>query len=345
MTKVDIPYVNRFRDRHRKVRYYFRRKGFPRATLPGLPGSTEFMEAYETALAGKPLVTGAARTTPGSFSDLAVRYYDSAEWQQLAPVTQATYRNVIERFRAQHGDKPIRHLKHNHVRGFVAEKAATPAAANALLKMLRIMLRFALDENMIEQDPTRDVRRIRSKSEGHQTWSEAHIVAFEARWEIGTLPRLAHALLLYTGQRSGDVRQMGWQHVRDGMIEVRQGKTGMHLLIPIHPDLRRVLDVTPKDQLTFLLTGQGKPFTAGGFNNWFRDQRIAAGLPAGLSAHGLRKAAARRLAEAGCTEQQIKAVGGWRTSKEVDRYTRAASQERLARSAIASIGLRKKAET
>jgi len=327
------------------MRYYFRRAGFPRVTLPGLPGSADFMAAYQVALAGQPFVIGATRVTAGSFSALVVAYYRSAEWQQLALPTQRTYRNILEGFRAKHGDKPVKLLEHKHVRAFVAEKASTPAAANALLKMLRILMRVALDENMIEHDPTRDVRRIRSRSEGHQTWSEAHIEAFEARWEIGTLPRLAHALLLYTGQRSGDVRQMGWQHVRNGMIEVRQGKTGTRLMIPIHQALARVLSITPRDQLTFLLTGQGKPFTSGGFNNWFRDQRIAAHLPPGLSAHGLRKAAARRLAEAGCTEQQIKAVGGWRTSKEVDRYTRAASQERLAQSAIASIGGHGKSET
>jgi len=46
------------------------------------------------------------------------------------------------------------------------------------------------------------------------------------------------------------------------------------------------------------------------------------------SAHGLRKAAARRLAEAGCTEHEIAAITGHASLREVQRYTKAADQKR-----------------
>lgn len=75
--------------------------------------------------------------------------------------------------------------------------------------------------------------------------------------------------------------------------------------MPIHPDLQAALDGTPSNHLTFLTTSLGKPFTAAGFTNWFREACNAAGLPKGTSAHGLRKAAARRLAEAGCSANVI----------------------------------------
>src|SRR5262245_24414019 len=48
--------------------------------------------------------------------------------------------------------------------------------------------------------------------------------------------------------------RMGRQHVRDGLIHVRQSKTGTTLAIPIHPELRAVLDATPAEHLTFLTT-------------------------------------------------------------------------------------------
>ena len=80
----------------------------------------------------------------------------------------------------------------------------------------------------------------------------------------------------------------------------------------------------------FLMTGQGKPFTAAGFTNWFRDAVSAAGLPVGLSAHGLRKAACRRLAEAGCSAPQIMAVSGHKTLAEAQRYIEAANRKTLA---------------
>ena len=67
------------------------------------------------------------------------------------------------------------------------------------------------------------------------------------------------------------------------------------------------------------------------------DAIVAAGLPDRCVPHGLRKAAARRLAEAGCSEKQIAAVTGHTTLKEVARYTRAANQERLAADAVARL--------
>jgi len=70
-----------------------------------------------------------------------------------------------------------------------------------------------------------------------------------------------------------------------------------------------------------------------GVGPYFRDACDKAGL-AGLSAHGLRKAAARRLADAGCSAKQIAAVTGHRTLQEVAHYTADADQEKLARDAM-----------
>ena len=99
-----------------------------------------------------------------------------------------------------------------------------------------------------------------------------------------------------------------------------------------------MLAATSRDNLTFLVTAQGKPFTAPGFGNWFGACCRAAGLPVGFNAHGLRKAAARRLAEAGCSSKQIMAVTGHRSIEELERYTEAAQQVLLARQALARLG-------
>ena len=129
---------------------------------------------------------------------------------------------------------------------------------------------------------------------------------------------------------------MGWQHVSNGKIEVRQEKTAARLEIPMHPALVAALAATPRNNLTFLTTEYGAPFTAPGFGNWFRAQCNLAGLRQ-CSAHGLRKAAARRLAEAGCTVEHIKAITGHKTLKEVARYTADASQPLLAGQAMARL--------
>ncbi len=190
-------------------------------------------------------------------------------------------------------------------------------------------MRFALDAGWRRDDPTLRINAFRSPSEGVRTWSEVDITAFENRFPSGSRPRLALALLVHTGQRKGDVVHMGRQHLKGGRIDIRQHKTGTRLQLPIHPALRTELDAVPPDQLTFLTTAEGLPFTPAGFGNWFADRVREAGL-SGLSAHGLRKACARRLAEAGCTAHEIAAITGHRSLREVERYTRAADQGGLA---------------
>ena len=108
--------------------------------------------------------------------------------------------------------------------------------------------------------------------------------------------------------------------------------------IPVLPALKAVLDVLPLDNLSFLVTAQGRPFTPAGFTNWFRDMVREAGLPDGLSPHGLRKATCRRLAEAGCTPHQIMAISGHKSLAEVTRYTVAAGRKDLAAQAMLALG-------
>lgn len=339
MTKLPLRYVQAFRDRHGKWRYYFRRPGFKRLMLPGLPGSAEFMAAYQAALAGEnALEVGAGRVEAGTFSALIVAYYKSAEFKSLAASTQHTYRGVIELFRRDHGGKPVARLEAHHIRAMIDAKAETPAAANNLRRMLRMILRFAVERNWRRDNPVLSVRKISLRSTGFHSWTEDEITDFEAKYPIGSRARLAFALLLYTAQRRADVVTMGRQHIRGGSIQVKQQKTGTRLLIPIHAGLQRALDAAPVENMTFLVTSFGKPFTPAGFTNWFRDCVRAAGLPDDCSPHGLRKAAARRLAEAGCTAHQIMAVTGHKSLSEVTSYTAAADQERLAITALATIG-------
>jgi integrase len=343
MTRLRLQYIHRFRDRHGKVRHYFRRDGFKRVPLPGLPGSDQFMAAYRAALAGDTapkLPIGATRTRPGTVAALVVSYYSSSEFRALSEATQATYRGIIERFRAEHGDKRVALLGREHIAKMMAKKVETPAAANNWLRMVRLLMRHAREAGLRGDDPTVDVRGIKIKTEGFHTWGEGEIAAFEAKHPKGTRARLALALLLYTAQRRSDVIRMGRQHISDGALRIRQQKTGIVVEIPVHPDLRATLDATPSEHLTFLTTKHGEPFTAPGFTNWFRECVEAAELPKGCAPHGLRKAAARRLAEAGCTAHEIMSFTGHTTLKEVQRYTAAADRRRLADSAAAKIGRR-----
>jgi len=202
------------------------------------------------------------------------------------------------------------------------------------------MMKHAIEIGLRQDDPTRDVRTIRVKSDGRHSWTEDEITQFEAHHPIGTKPRLALALLLYTGQRRSDVVKMGRQHIRNGVLSVKQQKTGAALAIPVHANLQAVLDATPGEHLTFLVTATGKPYGGNAFSAQFRNWCDEAKLPKHCKPHGLRKAACRRLAEAGCSGNEIMAISGHATLKELVRYTKAADQARLARNAMAKAVIR-----
>jgi integrase len=149
------------------------------------------------------------------------------------------------------------------------------------------------------------------------------------------------SLALYTGQRRGDLIALGPKHLkaqngRKG-LEFTQEKNGRRkpvtLWLPIAGELQDVLASSAVGEKTFIQTEFGRPFSSDGFGNRFRKWCDEAGLQ-GLSIHGLRKSAAARLAENGCTEQEIMAITGHSTSKEVIRYTRSANQKKRALNAI-----------
>lgn len=332
MTRLELPYVQTIKDRHGKTRHYFRRDGFPRAPLPGAIGSDDFMRAYGAALdRPKPSPRKAAAGTIGA---LVPAWYRSSDFKKLAASTQRVYRNIAERFGVEYSDLPVAGLEAKHIRRVLSTKAETPGAANNLLKVLRMMLRFAVEDDWITDDPTRGVRKIRHRTDGHHSWTEGEIAQFEAFWPIGSRARLALALLLYTAQRRSDVVRMGKQHVEGGAIFVVQQKTGKRLEIPLHRNLIEVIEATPSEHLTFLTTSHGASFTSAGFGNLFREMCDQAGLPKHCAAHGLRKAALQRLADRGGSAHQLKAYGGHESLSEVEQYTRASDQKQHAKQAM-----------
>ena len=317
-------------DRHGTRRVRFRKAGFS-TYLSGVPWGESFMREYGAALEGvepQRSAVGASRTLPGSIDALVVSYYGSPEFRGLKASTATVRRNIIESFRKAHGNKPLARLERRHINDIIGAKSETPQAANNLLKALRLLLNHAIEIGMIGSNPAIGVKRYKSRGEGFQPWSEADVAQFETAYPIGTKERLALALLVYTGQRVSDVARMGWQHVKAQRVAVRQTKTNTALMLKMHPELVRMLAAVPRSNMTFLVTDRGAAFSAAGFSNWFGKRCRAAGL-AGCTAHGLRKLAPTRRANAGASTEMLKAFGGHKTSQDVEEYIRAADQVRL----------------
>ncbi|MEG8045207.1 tyrosine-type recombinase/integrase [Sphingomonas aerolata] len=330
-------HVSTFRDRHGKAHYRYRRTGFVTYYFKNEPGTDAFLaelRACNEGVSAPAIEAGANRAAVGTFDDLLSRYYRSPDFLDPGERTRVVYRGTLERWRSRtrkgrrYGEIMVRELQPRHVEAMLAELLPHRTSANMLRKRLSALMKFAMRIGMAGSNPVIVTRPFKISGGGFHSWSEEEIAAYERRHAIGTVARLAFDLMIWTGQRGGDARKMGPASVRDTRLELTQEKTKVFVSLPIMPGLAESILATPTVGAFFVVTEFGKQFSVKGFGNKFRQWCDESGLP-NCSAHGLRKAAARRFAEAGCSNQEIKAWTGHTTDSEVARYTAAADQRTL----------------
>ena len=321
------PNLNHERNRHGKLVWYVRCGKGQRIRVRGEFGSEEFAQSYQAAILGEAPQRApvAASSTLGWLID---RYKDSSAWARLSAATKSQRANIYKAVIGRAGDVPLADITSKVMRRNVEDRAKTPFAANDFLKAMRSLYGWAKKSQHVETDPTEGVAGFPHKTEGFHTWTEEEIARFEACWAVGTRERLALAILLNTGLRRGDASMLGRQHIRCGVITLRTEKTGQQVMIPLLPELARIIDATPTGSLALVATHDGRPMTKESFGHFFRGACRAAGVPG--SAHGLRKACATRFAEHGATEEELKSWFGWSDGRMASIYTRKANRGKLA---------------
>jgi hypothetical protein len=135
-----------------------------------------------------------------------------------------------------------------------------------------------------EGHPTAGMKVKAKESEGHPTWTDEQIAQFRACHPIG-----------------------------------HKARKPVKVETPIPETLLAAIEACPSapESLTFLTNEWGQPFSKKGFNDWFRKQVAAAGLPDTCVPHGLRKAGCRIMAESDCTAHEIMSVSGHSTAPAV----------------------------
>jgi enterobacteria phage integrase len=294
-----LPFIDVQRGRDGQRHYYFRRNR-RRWPLPGDPLSEGFLDEYQRLLAAtaknnaKDAPADRRSFGPGSFGALINDYLSSGDFRQLKPSTRDTYKRTLEQVQRRYGHKPTAALRRRHIRKMRDDLADRPGAANTLVRMLKVILSFAVGEEWIESNPALKVPLFPVGE--HGAWADGECEAFERRWDQGTMQRRAYALALYTGQRKGDLIRMTRAHRRDGLLHVQsQGKTGEELWIPEHYELAAELARGEQAHMSLLTTSAGKAFDPVYFGAWFAEAIDAAGLPQACVLHGLRKTAAASL--------------------------------------------------
>ncbi len=341
------PNVTAYVDRHGKERFRFRKTGLKSHEFKSQPGTPEFAAEYE-AVKERTVGAAAERGIPGSVSDLIGRYYRSNAFSNQGPDTRRVSRGILEAFRAEFGDDLVKHFTFAHVEAILKDKGEKrqeakrtvggKSAAMNLHKQLKRIFRLAVKLEWLPSNPADLADAVKvPKTGGIHTWTEEEIAQYQRRHLVGTKARLAMEIMLWTGQRRGDAHLFGPAHVKNGRIFYQQAKTKKGLWLPIAPQLLAAIEAMPAVGLkTYLVTEFGKPFTKAGFGNWFRDRCDEAGLPQ-CSAHGLRKAIARRMAESGAGNQGIKAVTGHSGDSEVALYTAEVDQQKLAEATLRKV--------
>ncbi len=159
MALLRLPYVRSYRDRHGRVRRYLRRRGHPDIPLPGEVGGEEFMRVYQAAL-GEP-AKKASPHAAGTLAKLVENYYASVEFTNLKPSSRSTYRLILDPIATRDGHRLVRDLPRDKVRKILQEIGQTrPGMANLTQKVLRALMRYAVDTGWRNDNPVAGIKPI-----------------------------------------------------------------------------------------------------------------------------------------------------------------------------------------
>jgi integrase len=284
-----------------------------------------------------PLPAPARKAAPScsSLQWLLARYRETTDWAALSAATRRQRDNIFVRMLETAGHEPYARITTATILAGKERRAEIPAQARNFLDAMRALFRWALKARFVKVDPTIGVDNPKRKSgDGFRAWTKEDVAAYEAYWPIGTRQRVWLDVLLYTGLRRGDAVRLGRQHVRDNVATIKTEKSQgeIEVALPILPVLAETLAHGPTGDLAFICGEHGAPLTKESFGNLFKDACKAAGVPG--SAHGVRKIAATRAANAGATVAQLEAIFGWVGGTMAAHYTRSADRRRLAAQAI-----------
>lgn len=328
-------YVYRERTRHGKSVYYFRKGKARRLRLPDF-GSADFEAAYHAALLGVVSEGKRAKPVSGTLGWLIEQYRQSSKYAGLSYATRRQRDNIFAGVKKSAGHLPYRLLTRQLIARGCDDRAATPHQARHFLDSMRGLCAWAVKAEYLSDNPAAGVENPpQPATDGYTPWAEVDVAAYERKWGKETRERVWMHVLLYTGLRRGDAVRLGRQHVRDGAFVLKTEKTGTEVTIPIRAELAETLRVGPTGDLAYVAGASGQPLAKESFGNMFRDACKAAGVT--KSAHGLRKLAAIRAAEAGATVDELDALFGWSGGRTSSIYTRKADRKRLARRAMDKI--------
>lgn len=287
--------------------YHYAWRGGP--PLPGLPGSAEFVAAYNAAIANRPTERENAGKTVAA---LIEAYLDSQDFATRRDRTRADYSRIAKLIEREFGDMPQAALADRRARGAflkwrdgLAKKSLRQA--DYAWTVLALILSWAKGRALIDVNPCERGGRLYSGVRADKVWRAEEETSFLS--VASPALRLAFLLAVWTGQRQGDLLALTWAAYDGQRIRLRQGKTGRYVVVPVGAPLKAVLDATKRQAVTVMTTQAGLSWTPDGFRTSWGKAARKAGI-SGLTFHDLRGTAVLRLALAECTVPEIATITG-----------------------------------
>lgn len=313
----------RLADGSERAYYYWRATG---ARLPDIddPSFSRVLRAAKAA--PKP-----AREAAGTLGAVIVEYKRSPAFRNLRPGSKKIYLRCMNAF-TSYLDAQIGEIRKRNILAVRDHFADTPGVANQIITTMGAIMKFAVEREYREDNPTHHIERLPTGA--HKPWPDEAIA-----FALANFPerfRRAVILGLYTGQREGDCIAMRWSQYDGDGFTVVQEKTAEPLWVACDPLLKEELDVWKRDAAasTILVNKRGRPWAKASFSTLIAREIKRHVELTGLVFHGLRKSAAKTLAEAGCSAHEIQAITGHRSLAQLQHYTKGADQKVRSMAAI-----------
>lgn len=326
--KRDLPAYCYQRNRSGGRVYVYFERGGKSSRIHSEPGTPAFALEYAKLLNGVQPIP-----VKRDFRALVASYHRSQNYRRLAPRTARDYDKVTGWVVDKLGHLPVAGMQRKDVIRARDANAATVRFANYIVQVLRILMEHAIDVGWIKAgtNPAVGVELLKSDRDPRQPWPADLVAAYRA--EAQGRARLIFEVLLGTGMRPADGLKARWDDLADGGIWVVQGKTRKRIWVPLTPALRAVLDQTPRKGLTICAQASGRPTSYRGAADLVMAvrQKIGAGA---YDLYSLRHTTASELLAAGCSDEEIAAVLGHKSSRTVPIYTATVRQISRARDAM-----------
>lgn len=294
--------------------------------LPDPSDKLRFGEAYSAMLGHR-----TRREQQGAILTVARMidlYQRHKKYADLSDGSKRIYTIYLRTLEGEIGNAPAHQVERSDIINLLDKRIDTPGAANSLLRITRALYKWARYQGLVTTNPCTDIELMDIGE--HKPWPDdllaAALVCDDDRIRLGV------HLLYYTAQRIGDVLAMRFEAIdADGILDVKQQKTGKELSIPVHRGLRAELDKLGREEGYFILSQAGNQLG----QDSLRDPIIewAAGKGYDVVPHGLRKNAVNALLEVGCSVSETASISGQSLSM-VEHYAKRRNQKRLARKAM-----------